>query len=106
MGIYFYSNVTNNSLKKGNKMLAYSLNQTVDAVQTAKKNWVNNTVFDSTLAGHLNRFVDAQTEYTKAMLNNFELAAMSIGGYTVGKAQDAAKTAAAWANKLTPKAAA
>jgi len=84
-------------------MLAYSLNKTVDAVQTAKKTWVNNCVFDSKLADHLNRFVDTQTEYTKATFNNFEQASMAISGYTIGKAQESAKTAADWVNKLSTK---
>jgi hypothetical protein len=105
MGIYFYSIVkTNNSLKKGNTMLAYYLNQTVDAVQAAKKNWVNNTVFDTALAGHMIKFVDTQAEYTKAALSNFESFAMGFTGYAVGKAQETAKTATEWAQKLTPKA--
>jgi hypothetical protein len=85
-------------------MLAYSLNQAVDAVQAAKKSWVSNWVFDSTLAGHLNKFVDTQTEYTKAFFSNAEMTGMALGGYAFGKAQDATKTAAEWAKKLTPKA--
>lgn len=85
-------------------MLAYYLNQTVDAVQTAKKNFVANTVFDTALAGHLNKFVDAQTEYTKSALNNFESFGMAFAGYTWGKAQETAKTATEWAKKLSPKA--
>ena len=85
-------------------MLAYYLNQTVDAVQSAKKNFVANTVFDAALAGHLNKFVDAQAEYTKAAVNNFESFGMAFAGYTVGKAQETAKTAAEWVSKLSPKA--
>jgi hypothetical protein len=85
-------------------MLAYYLNQTVDAVQTAKKTFVNNTVLDTALAGHMHKFVDAQAEYTKAALNNFESFGMAFAGYTWGKAQDAAKTTTEWVSKLTPKA--
>ncbi len=85
-------------------MLAYYLNQTVDAVQTAKKNFVNNTVFDTALAGAMHKFVDSQAEYTKAALNNFESFGMAFAGYAVGKAQESAKTAAEWTKKLTPKA--
>ena len=84
-------------------MLAYYLNQTVDAVQTAKKNWVNNTVFDTALAGHMHRFVDAQTEYTKSTISNFETCAWGMGGYAVAKAQDTIKTATEWVEKLAPK---
>ena len=105
MGVHFYNIVkTNNSLKKGNTMLAYYLNQTVDAVQTAKKTWVNNTVVDTALAGHMTKFVDVQTEYTKAALNNFESFSMGFAGYAWGKAQETAKTATEWAKKLSPKA--
>lgn len=85
-------------------MLAYYLNQTVDAVQTAKKTWVNNTVFDTALAGHMIKFVDTQAEYTKAALNNFESFGMAFAGYAVGKAQETAKTATEWVSKLSPKA--
>ncbi len=85
-------------------MLAYYLNQTVDAVQTAKKTFVNNTVFDTALAGHMHKFVDAQAEYTKAVLNNFESFGMAFAGYAIGKAQETAKTAAEWTKKLSPKA--
>ena len=85
-------------------MLAYYLNQTVDAVQTAKKNFVNNTVFDTALAGHMVKFVDTQAEYTKAALSNFESFGMAFAGYAVGKAQETAKTTTEWVSKLTPKA--
>lgn len=85
-------------------MLAYYLNQTVDAVQGAKKNFVANTVFDTALASHLNKFVDTQTEYTKAALNNFESFGMAFAGYTWGKAQEGAKTAAEWTKKFAAKA--
>ena len=85
-------------------MLAYYLNQTVDAVQTAKKNWVNNTVFDTALAGHMIKFVDAQTEYTKSALSNFESFGMSFAGYAWGKTQETAKNTTEWVKKYTPKA--
>ncbi len=85
-------------------MLAYYLNQTVDAVQTAKKKFVDSTVFDAALAGHMNKFVETQTEYTKSMLTNFEAVTFGITGYSIGKAQEATKTATEWAKKLTPKA--
>ena len=85
-------------------MLAYYLNQTVDAVQTAKKKFVDSTVFDAALAGHMNKFVEAQTEYTKAALNNFESFGMAMAGYTWGKTQETAKNTAEWVKKFTPKA--
>ncbi len=85
-------------------MLSYYLNQTVDAVQTAKKKFVDSTVFDTALAGHMNKFVETQTEYTKAALNNFESFGMAMAGYTWGKTQETAKNTTEWVKKFTPKA--
>jgi hypothetical protein len=85
-------------------MLSYYLNQTVDAVQTAKKKFVDSTVFDAALAGHMNKFVETQTEYTKAALNNFDSFGMAMAGYTWGKTQETAKSATEWVKKFTPKA--
>jgi hypothetical protein len=84
-------------------MVSYYLNQTVDAVQTTKKKFVDGTVHNASLAGALNKFVDTQTEYTKAAINNFESVGMSIAGYTWGKTQEAAKNTAEWTKKYTPK---
>lgn len=84
-------------------MFAYYINQTVDAVQTAKKNWVNSTVFDTDLAKHMHSFVDAQTEYTKAAVNNFQSWGMSVAGYATGKTQSALKKGAEWAEKFNTK---
>jgi hypothetical protein len=85
-------------------MLSYYLNQTVDAVQTAKKKFVDSTVFDTALAGHMNKFVETQTEYTKAALNNFESFGIAMAGYTWGKTQETAKNTTEWVKKFTPKA--
>lgn len=85
-------------------MLAYFLNQYVDAVQNAKKTFVNSTIFDTALAGHMHKFVDDQTEYTKAALSNFEQFGMSFAGYAISKSQDSAKLATEWVKKVTPKA--
>jgi len=84
-------------------MLAFSINRAVESVQNLKKNWVNSTVFDTKLAESLNSFVDTQTEYTKSMFNNFERTGMSLAGYAIGKAQEAAKTVSDWAEKFTQK---
>ena len=85
-------------------MFAYGINRAVDAVQNAKKTWVSNNIFDADLAKHLNSFVETQTEYTKAAVQNFESAGMAISGYTFGKTQAALKTAADWTNKtFSPK---
>lgn len=85
-------------------MFAFYINKTVDAVQTAKKNWVNNTVFDADLAGHMHKFVDTQTEYTKAAVNNFQTWGMGFAGYATGKTQSALKTGAEWIEKFNTKA--
>jgi hypothetical protein len=36
------------------------------------------------------------------MLTNFEAVTFGITGYSIGKAQEATKTATEWAKKLTP----
>lgn len=74
-------------------MLSYFLNQYVDAVQTAKKIWVDKTVTDTVLAEHMHKFVETQSEYTKAALNNFESFGMAFAGYTVNKMQESTKAA-------------
>lgn len=43
-----------------------SLDTVVDAVQTAKKQFVTTFVTDKSYADAANKFVDAQTAYTKA----------------------------------------
>ncbi len=84
-------------------MFAYYINQAVDAVQTAKKNFVTNTVFDADLAKHMHTFVDTQTEYTKAAVNNFQTWGMSFAGYTTGKTQAALKKGAEWIEKFNTR---
>jgi hypothetical protein len=83
-------------------MLSYFLNQYVDAVQTAKKLWVDKAVLDTALAGHMHKFVETQSEYTKAALNNFESFGIGFAGYSIGKAQESAKKATEWVKKYTP----
>lgn len=46
-------------------MLATLINNTVDAIQTSKKIFVDTFVKHEGLAKSLNEFVDAQTDYTK-----------------------------------------
>jgi hypothetical protein len=83
-------------------MFSYFLNQYVDAVQTAKKIWVDKSVTDTALASHMHKFVETQSEYTKAALNNFESFGMGFAGYSIGKAQESAKKATEWVKKYTP----
>ena len=89
---------------KGINMFTFYINRAVDAVQNAKKTWVSNNILDADLAGHLNKFVETQTEYTKAAAQNFESAGMALSGYTIGKTQSALKTATDWTTKtFSPK---
>lgn len=65
---------------------------TIDAVQTAKKQFVN-TVFanNETVAKALNGFVDAQTEYTKKAFKAGTDTATTLASEVTKLAQDAAK---------------
>jgi hypothetical protein len=50
-------------------MLTALVNNTVDAVQTSKKIFVDTFVKHEGLAKNMNDFVDAQTEYTKKAID-------------------------------------
>ena len=50
-------------------MLATLVNNTVDAIQTSKKIFVDTFVKHEGLAKSLNEFVDAQTDYTKQAID-------------------------------------
>lgn len=50
-------------------MLATLINNTVDAIQTSKKIFVDTFVKHEGLAKSLNEFVDAQTDYTKQAID-------------------------------------
>ncbi len=50
-------------------MLATVVNNTVDAIQTSKKIFVDTFVKHEGLAKTMNEFVDAQTEYTKKAID-------------------------------------
>ena len=50
-------------------MLATLINNTVDAIQTSKKIFVDTFVKHEGLAKSLNEFVDAQTDYTKKAID-------------------------------------
>jgi|LauGreDrversion4_2_1035121.scaffolds.fasta_scaffold701170_2 hypothetical protein len=56
-------------------MLATLVNNTVDAIQTSKKIFVDTFVKHEGLAKSLNEFVDAQTDYTKQAID----ASMKVG---------------------------
>ena len=83
-------------------MFSYYINQYVDAVQTAKKNWVDKSVQDTDLAKHMHKFVETQREYTKAAVNNFESFSIGFAGYTANKMIESAKKATERVKKFTP----
>ena len=83
-------------------MFSYYINQYVDAVQTAKKLWVDKAVPDTGLAKHMHKFVETQIEYTKAAVNNFESFGIGFAGYTTNKIIESAKKATERVKKFTP----
>ena len=85
-------------------MLSYYLNQYVDAVQAAKKTWVDSAVQDTDLAKHMLKFVETQSEYTKAAVNNFESFGIGFAGYTANKIVESTKKATERVKKFSPKA--
>lgn len=50
-------------------MIQTLANQGVDAIQTAKKQFVNTFVYNDQLKSILHNFVDAQSEYTKSAID-------------------------------------
>lgn len=70
----------------------FALDTTIDAVQTAKKQFVNAAFGNNqTIADALNGFVDAQTEYTKKAAKAGTDAATKLASESVKLAQEAAK---------------
>jgi predicted phage gp36 major capsid-like protein len=63
----------------------------VDTVQTAKKTFVSTFVTNDKVADSLNKFVDAQTAYTKSAIKAGNDAATSIGKETMDAIHDALK---------------
>jgi hypothetical protein len=70
----------------------FTLDTTIDAVQTAKKQFVN-TAFanQKNVADALNGFVDAQTAYTKSAVKAGTDTATKLASEAVKAAQEAAK---------------
>ena len=71
----------------------FTIDSTIDAIQTGKKMWVNTFVTDTTTASALHKFIDAQSEYTKKATKAFtevgtalaEQAAKSVQSFTKAK---------------------
>lgn len=64
---------------------------TIDAVQTAKKSFVNTFVTNETIKESMIKFIDAQSEYTKKAAKVAVDTSTSIAGEAVKVAQEAAK---------------
>jgi hypothetical protein len=50
----------------------FTIDSTVDSIQTAKKKFVSTFVTNKVAADAMNKFVDAQAAYTKEALKTFE----------------------------------
>ena len=70
----------------------FTIDTTIDAIQTGKKNFVN-TVFakHEAVAKALNEFVDAQTAYTKEAVKAGTSVATKLSSESVKLAQEASK---------------
>lgn len=69
----------------------FTIDATIDAVQTAKKQFVNTFVQNETIAKALNEFVDAQSEYTKKAIKTTVDAATRVTQEVVKGATEASK---------------
>ena len=69
----------------------FTIDATVDAVQTAKKTWVNTFITNSAVKDAMIDFVDAQAEYTKKAAKVGTDTATTLVGEAVKTAQEAAK---------------
>ena len=69
----------------------FTADATIDAVQTAKKTFVNTFVTNDTVKEALNSFVDAQTEYTKKAVKVSQDTATTLVSESVKAYQNATK---------------
>jgi hypothetical protein len=94
----------------------FTINNTIDAVQTAKKQWVKTFVQNEAVAKAMNDYVDAQSEYTKAaskagtetvtvFVNETVKAAQSAGKFDYAKFGEGIMKAYTDLNKTATKAA-
>ena len=56
----------------------FKIDDMIDQVQNAKKSMVDTMITDEKIAGPMNKFIDTQTEYTKATVQNFTEIATSL----------------------------
>jgi len=71
--------------------IMFALDTTIDAVQTAKKQFVKTFVTDEKIAEALNQFIDNQAEYTKKATKATMDAGTTVVQETIKHAQEAAK---------------
>ena len=71
----------------------YTVDQTIDTVQNAKKQFVNSVVKNEAIAKSLNEFVDAQTAYTKSAVKAGQDAATKIGQEVIKANSECTKSA-------------
>jgi glycerate kinase len=69
----------------------FTLDATIDAVQTGKKQFVKTFVTDEKIATALNEFIDNQSEYTKKAAKATLDAGTTVVQETIKHAQEAAK---------------
>lgn len=69
----------------------FTIDSSIDAVQTGKKQFVKTFVTDEKIAGTLNQFIDSQTEYTKKAAKATMDAGTTLVQETLKHAQDAFK---------------
>lgn len=69
----------------------FTINSTIDAVQTAKKQWVKTFIQNEAVAKAMTDFVDAQSEYTKAAAKTGTETATVFASEAIKAAQSAGK---------------
>ena len=69
----------------------FTLDATIDAVQTGKKQFVKTFVTDEKIADALNQFIDNQTEYTKKAAKATMDAGTTVAQESIKHIQEAAK---------------
>ncbi len=69
----------------------FTLDATIDAVQTGKKQFVKTFVTDEKISTALNEFIDNQSEYTKKAAKATLDAGTTVVQETIKHAQEAAK---------------
>ena len=69
----------------------FTIDATVDAVQTAKKTWVNTFVTNETAKDTMIKFIDAQAEYTKKAAKVGADTVTTLTSEAVKAAQEAVK---------------